>query len=353
LHKLVIGLTMSDASTNSSISSEPSGTDSSLRGDDGSFSTISSGSLSDLGDAYVLTGDEFMQHGLLLLGWTERQLDRNSKRRREKHTAWFKAEFGCSGQVVAQIFEDLQTTDIQAARIDNAALEDASHLLYALAFMKSYPTEEQRQNKWHLCDRVLRDSGWDMLKRLQALKAKKIMWPTDDEIGNNIFIGSVDGTHVKTNEPSHPQFPKDPKAYSYKNKAAGLSYEIVVSISKSKIIWMNGPFLAAINDSTIFDTPGGLREKLEGTGCRLIGDSGYGGYHEWISRLSSHDSPEVSKFKTRVRMRHEAVNGKIKTFRCVDSARFRHGEEKFKIAFEASVVVTQYKMDISEPLFDV
>jgi DDE superfamily endonuclease len=307
----------------------------------------------------ILTGDDILRHGLKLLGWTDEQLHRNSKNKRQKHTDWFKSDYGASPQVVAQIFEDLQTTTIASSRIHSASLHDVSHLLFTLNFLKVYPTDDQRQNKWHLCDKSLREHCWSMLLRLQALKATKIVWPTAAEIGNNIFIGSVDGTHVETEEPNHPVFPKDKTAFSYKNHAAGLAYELVVSLFSSHIIWMNGPFPASIHDNKIFNSPGGLREKLQGTGLRLIGDSGYQGNDDIVSRLNSLDSPEVSKFKTRARLRHEAVNAKIKTLRCTDSGRFRHkgnhtdGQPKFKIFFEASVVVTQYKMEISEPLFDI
>jgi hypothetical protein len=205
----------------------------------------------------------------------------------------------------------------------------------------------------------LRDNGWDLLLRLQALKAQKIVWPTVEEIGDDVFVGTVDGTHIKTEEPNHPDLPKDTKAFSYKNKAAGLSYEIVVSLWESRIIWINGPFKASVHDKTIYSMPGGLYEKLLGSGLRVIGDSGYGGYEDTVSRLNRWDTAEVGKFKTRARMRQEAVNAKIKTLRCVDSARFCHkgnhtdGQSKFKICFEAAVVVTQYKMEISEPLFDI
>lgn len=326
---------------------------------DSSTSSVSSGSLiSDDDDALILTATEILQHGLDLLGWTDGQLDRESKNRLEKHAAWFTSDFGASHHVVAQIFYDLQTTDIQAARIHSATMEDLDHLLFALHFLKVYPTEGQRQNKWHKCDKTLRENGWDLLLRLQALKATKIVWPDAAEIGDNVWIGTVDGTHVKTIEPSHPDFPKDPKAFSYKNQAAGLSYEIAVSLWESRIIWINGPFLASVHDTTIFAMPGGLKEKLQGTGLRLIADRGYSG-HDEVSIMSSRDTPEVSKAKTRARMRQEGVNAKIKTLRCTDSGRFRHtgnhrdGQSKFKICFEAAVVVTQYKMEITEPLFDI
>jgi DDE superfamily endonuclease len=317
-----------------------------------SLSSASSDS-SDGENILVLTGEEILNRGLVLLGWTEKELARQSKNRLKKHAAWFHCDFGASHHVVAQVFTDLQTTDIAAAQIHSANMDDLDHLLYAFHFLKVYPTEGQRQNKWHQCDKRLRENCWDMLQRIQAFKAIKIKWPTAAEIGDNIWIGTVDGTHVKTVEPTHPLRPKDPKAFSYKNNAAGLSYEIAVSLWESKIIWMNGPYPASYHDSTIFALPGGLREKMQGTGKRLIGDSGYSGHGDIISTMNGRDSKEVSKLKTRARLRHETVNAKIKTLRATDSARFRHGPAKFKICMEAAIVITQFKMEITEPLFDI
>lgn len=337
-----------------------SGSSSSSSGDSssGDSSSVNSGSSNKI-DILIFTTDELLMHGMKLVGWSDAQLNRDSTNWRQKLTELFSADFGASPRVVAHIWEDLQTTNIAAAQIHDATSDDLTQLLYALHLLKVYPTEGQRQNKWHRCERNLRDDGWDLLLRIQALKATKIVWPTAEEIGDDIWIGSVDGTHMKTEEPNHPYFPKDTKAFSYKNHSAGVSYELVLSLKESRIIWMNGPFLASMHDSTIFSLPGGLRDKLQGTGLRLIADYGYRTHKDFVSFANSRDSPEVSKFKTRARMRHEGVNAKIKTLRCTDSARFRHkgkhtdGQSKFKIFFEAAVVVTQYKMEISEPLFDI
>jgi DDE superfamily endonuclease len=313
---------------------------------------------SDYANLLIFTSDEILNHGLKLLGWTDKKLARESKHKHEKQANWFSCEYGAKPHVVAQIWIDLQRTEIEDARIIAATEDELTQVLYTLQLLKSYPTEGQRQNKWHACDRVLRDKCWSMLLRLQALKATKIVWPTDEELGDDIFVGAIDGTHIKTEEPMHPEFPKDPKAYSKKNHSAGLTYELVTSLSHSRIIWMNGPFPASTHDKAMFMAPGGLREKLQGTGLRLIGDSGYSGHDDFISRANSKDAPEVGKFKTRARLRHERVNGMIKTLRCTDSARFRHkgnhkGQPKFKICFEAAVVITQYKMENGEPLFDI
>ena len=45
------------------------------------------------------------------------------------------------------------------------------------------------------------------MKKIQYLKHKKITWPRDFG-GDNIWVISVDGTHVWLFEPSHPKFLK-------------------------------------------------------------------------------------------------------------------------------------------------
>jgi DDE superfamily endonuclease len=307
------------------------------------------------GDLDIKTPTQILILGLQLLGFTPKEINRKSKNRGRKQKQLFIGNFGAGPHVVAQVWEDLQKTDINDAFLPPEE-RSLPHLLYAFHFMKAYPTEAQRVGKWHECDRIQRDKGWSMLLKIQALKEKKIVWPSEEEIGDNIWVGSVDGTHMKTQEPSHPEVPKNPKAFSYKSNSAGLSYELVLCLWKPSIIWMSGPYLASIHDTRIFNE-GGLRDRLRAQQLRVIADNGYRGSDDVISRPNSQDSKEVSKCKSRARCRQESVNAKIKTLACTNSV-FRHkgeinGQSKFKICFEAAVVVTQYKMEMGDPVFDV
>jgi O6-methylguanine-DNA--protein-cysteine methyltransferase len=87
-------------------------------------------------------------------------------------------------------------------------------------------------------------------------------------------------------------------------------------------------------------------------GKKVIADKGYRGEKDIISTPSSQDPPELRKFKSRARARHESFNARIKNFRCLDM-RFRHGIEKHKIVFEAVCVICQYQLENGSPLFDV
>ena len=88
-------------------------------------------------------------------------------------------------------------------------------------------------------------------------------------------------------------------------------------------------------------------------GNRLIGDSTYAGEPDYFSYFpNSQDCPELFKFKSRVRLRHETVNTRFKAFKCLDS-RFRHGREKHQLCVEAVAVILQYQFEVGLTLFDV
>jgi len=81
------------------------------------------------------------------------------------------------------------------------------------------------------------------------------VWPWTD--ANNqedyeVFILTVDGVHCPTQEPKHPTLSKNSKFYLHKFKQATLAYEIGLSVFKNRVLWMNGPFPAAMHNVTIF-----------------------------------------------------------------------------------------------------
>ena len=78
-------------------------------------------------------------------------------------------------------------------------------------------------------------------------------------------------------------------------------------------MWINGPFPAGQNDMKVFQKPNGLMFKIP-DGCLAIGDEGYRGQPKKVSVKNDYNSKELSKFKNRVRARHETVNAKIKAF---------------------------------------
>ncbi len=62
----------------------------------------------------------------------------------------------------------------------------------------------------------------------------------------------MDGTHCWIQEPQHPTWSQDSQYFSHKYGKAGLSYELGILISESKLVWMKGPFMAGKNDLQMF-----------------------------------------------------------------------------------------------------
>ena len=301
----------------------------------------------------VLSADKMLQFGLLLLGWKQAQIDR---RQMGTNVEQYTGMYGCHPYVVAQLCEDLQCTKIPSARVEKM---DITKLHWSLHFMYRYPTETERESLWNKSANTIRFSCWYYMDKIRNLKKDKIVWPKFQD--SDVWVMTVDGTHLLTLEPGDSDIPKDPSYFSFKHHAAGFNYEVGVHLFESRCIWLRGPFKAgAYNDAKMFKD-GGLMAKLKQAGKKAIGDEGYRGFPNQISSVNPLDSKEVKEFKARARQRHETYNSKLKIFGIL-SERFRcksHPNdpftvaEKLQMAFEAVNVLVQYKMESGEELYDV
>ena len=116
----------------------------------------------------ILTVNEMMQKGLELSGFAlcrQQKVDPKTNLRR------FKAYYGSAPIVYAQIWEDLQTTDIPEASISD---ENIDSFLMTMHFLKCYPTEVQLAGTFKICERTAREWGWYYAKKVQALKSEKV-----------------------------------------------------------------------------------------------------------------------------------------------------------------------------------
>lgn len=295
------------------------------------------------------TVDEVMDQGLA-------HADKRSQERVKRSTKVdrFKDLYGSSPLVCAQIWDDLQTTDIEAIQVTVRNGEGEKELklfLHALFFLKKYPTENDSSGRFEFSDRTGRDTKWYYVRKLQALQELKITWPGDWTAAGDIpvFLVSVDGVHCRIYEPQHGEWSKNPAYYSHKFQQSGVAYEVALSVFQNKCVSLNGPFPAGTSDTTIFRD--GIRDKIP-VGCKAIVDNGYKGKDPKYSKPNPLDSPALRKFKRRARSRQECFNARLKNFHCL-SEKFRHGFTKHKLCFEAVAVVCQYQLELGSPLFDV
>lgn len=145
---------------------------------------------------------------------------------------------------------------------------------------------------------------------------------------------SVDGTDFRIEEPT----PFSPKWFSHKFRGSGVRYELGVALGTTQIVWVNGPFPAgSYSDQRIFRTTL-LQLLLENE--KVLADRGYNGpavVHDCLENDPNGDKAAA------YRATHERVNGKIKTFGCLN-IRFRHPIEKHNLCMYAVVNVVQIEL---------
>lgn len=120
----------------------------------------------------VYSSDEILARGLSLVG-----LDLSCQRKvcRDTNLERFRSHYGSNPIIYAQIWEDLQTTPIDEARISGAdANTGLNYFLMSIHFLKCYPTEQQQVSRFQISDRTVREWTWFYLKKVQALKAQKV-----------------------------------------------------------------------------------------------------------------------------------------------------------------------------------
>jgi len=261
------------------------------------------------------------------------------------------AWYGSDPEPLAEMWVDLQTTEIESARME-LTVDMLDDFLMAHNFLFNYVSGEMMAGIWKLCKDTVRPRAWTYVCKIAMLKFEKITWPEEWYCnGHPIFLFSVDGTHLDICEPMHPTMSKNPDYYSHKSKNPAYNYELALSLWESRIVWINGPYPASVHDISVFRMEGGLKEQIP-NGSRGVGDKGYSGESQYISGPNSHDTKDVRDFKGRARARQEALNAKIKAFGCMKNE-YKHGPDNHRMLFEAVCVVIQYQMENGSPLFDV
>jgi len=209
------------------------------------------------------------------------------------------------------IWRDLNATKhIPQSHNDNVKLS-IDKLLQTLHFLYRYQRECERESTFDSSRKTIRKWCWHYVERIQALKADKIVFPSEDDLIGDDWIMTVDGVHCATNEPGHLIFSMDKKYFSHKKKRVGLCYKLGIALYESKLIWLNGPFPAGRNDNGNFKH-GGLKQKLKSIRRRALADKIYNGHPDEVSTFNAFDDAAVKKFKSRAQMRHEKFNGMLK-----------------------------------------
>ena len=276
-----------------------------------------------------------------------------SKWKLERLEDEFHAQYGSDSTSVAMVWYHISEKD-DLTKIEKK--KGLSRLLMAMHFLWAYNRNcKELGRKFNVCDNYAKGCYlWKWIERIHALSADKIMWSheLDDPDGptNVIWVDAVD---MSTWEKKHPTLPKDPKNFTHKYNGAGVKYQVVVAVHLARVVGIYGPYLGAVSDKKILKLSGVL-DKLK-DGKMAVVDKGYINHalKDKLSWPNPHEAPEVSQYKSRIRMRGETFNGRVKYFKILREC-FRHNLKYHKLAFTAVAVIVQYQMDYGmAPLYSV
>ena len=180
----------------------------------------------------ILTPKEMLLVGLEAVNYSEGRINRVKKQ--STNTQRFKDHFGCNEYVASVIFADLQVTPVDGARLGKNKI-NAFYFLASLYFLKVYETEKRREPIFDLSPKTMRGWVWYYVRKIQALKEAKIVWPNDFP-STDVWVISIDCTDCPIQEISHPTLSQDPQLYSFKLAGAGLRYEYGIDLFHSNVL---------------------------------------------------------------------------------------------------------------------
>ena len=302
----------------------------------------------------LINANQVMLLGLSYMGFsTAKQASRSY----DKNSVEFKKHYGLSPHVVAQIWHDLCTTDIEESKLSEKekGQKGLTYLLMVMHFMYVYPRNRHvLASRFGVCDKLASGQAlWKWASRLAGLHKKVIYFPEDFADPDGIpFVMSLDCRDHKCSEKKHPRFNLD-RAYSSKKHGghAALKYELGVSLFHDQIVWIGKPCRASKADITIF-REGGLKQKFLEIfpGKYIIVDLGYRSSQEdekMLAYPNSSDLIPLKKFKSLARCRQEDVNARMSKFKVLNYE-FEHSIEKHEICFTCVSVMLQYQLNCGD-----
>lgn len=125
-------------------------------------------------DLLIVTDDEIMNVGLSLMRYSDEKIGRVDIK---ENLLRFCSLFGLTPIACAQLWEALQVTDLEDARVEGTLAQLEKYLrlfLMALHWLKCYPTEAQREALFQLNPKTCREWGWYFVDKIAALQEEKV-----------------------------------------------------------------------------------------------------------------------------------------------------------------------------------
>ena len=202
----------------------------------------------------LLGVQDVLEKGLAMVGYT---VTAQQSMSRESCDTKFRKHFGSSPLVLGDMWYELTSTDIPLAALnDNEKnMKGFESFMRAHYFLWTYPRNaEQFARVFGKHERKVQGKPlWGWIGKIAALREKKIKWPSHHGADPDVIYFSVDGTDCKCDEPhNHPRYPIDTKMRSEKFNKAGWKYLVAMTVHKSQIVAVHGPFKAGSNELSLF-----------------------------------------------------------------------------------------------------
>ena len=125
-------------------------------------------------DLLIVTEAQLIQVGLKLVGRTDKEIRKSGLKGNRRY---FAGHYGSSPFTCAQIWEALQVTTIEEARIEGPLKLLRKYLdmfLMTLHWLKGYSTEVVRATTFHVSEKTCRQWSWYFVEKIAALKEEKV-----------------------------------------------------------------------------------------------------------------------------------------------------------------------------------
>ena len=145
-------------------------------------------------DIVVYTVSEILITGLKAVNYTDKRINavKQAPTTSKTNIQRFKNHYGVKPLIVAQLFEDLQITKLETAKLTvREGGKDLYHIFESLHFLRCYKTESNRESTFDVSPKTIRQRAWVLLEKIALLKHEKIIFPK--EFGNDIWLGPLCG----------------------------------------------------------------------------------------------------------------------------------------------------------------
>jgi len=112
----------------------------------------------ELEDIEIYSPNEMLVKGLKVLGWDETKMTSRLTIKTKKD--WFSGQYGSNPHVAAQMWEGLQMTTVEAARVDPSKC-NLLHFFWAMYFLRKYPKSSiEAEQIWKVSENTCVDNSW-------------------------------------------------------------------------------------------------------------------------------------------------------------------------------------------------